>query len=69
MNAFISTIFEIARNYEMRQEDLFLAALRSFQEMHDNYFEDLEQDVRAFVGSHQPEHRRALRPGPAWSAC
>ena len=53
MNAFISTIFEIARNYEMRQEHLFLAALRSFQEMHDNYFEDLEQDVRAFVGSHQ----------------
>jgi len=53
MNAFISTIFEIARNYEMRQEQLFLAALRSYQEMHDNYFEDLEQDVRAFVGSHQ----------------
>ena len=53
MNAFISTIFEIARNYEMRQEHLFLAALRSFQEMHDNYFEELEQDVRAFVGSHQ----------------
>lgn len=53
MTAFISTIFEIARNYEMRQEHLFLAALRSFQEMHDNYFEDLEQDVRAFVGSHQ----------------
>ena len=53
MTAFISTIFEIARNYEMRQEDLFLAALRSFQEMHDNYFEDLEQDVRAFVGGQQ----------------
>ena len=53
MNAFVSTIFEIARNYEMRQEDLFLAALRSFQEMHDNYFEDLEQDARAFVGSQQ----------------
>ena len=53
MNAFVSTIFEIARNYEMRQEHLFLAALRSYQEMHDNYFEDLEQDVQAFVGSHQ----------------
>jgi transcriptional regulator with XRE-family HTH domain len=53
MNAFVSTIFEIARNYEMRQEDFFLAALRSYQEMHDNYFEDLEQDVRAFVGSHR----------------
>lgn len=53
MNAFISTIFEIARNYEMRQEHFFVAALRSYQEMHDNYFEDLEQDVRAFVASHR----------------
>jgi transcriptional regulator with XRE-family HTH domain len=53
MNAFISTIFEIARNYEMRQEHLFLAALRSYQEMHANYFEELEQDVQTFVSSHQ----------------
>ncbi len=53
MNAFISTMFEIARNYEMRQEHFFLAALRSYQEMHNNYFEDLEQDARAFVASHQ----------------
>jgi transcriptional regulator with XRE-family HTH domain len=48
MNAFISTLFEIARNFEMRQENFFLAALRSYQEMHDNYFEDLEEDVRTF---------------------
>lgn len=53
VNAFISTIFEIARNHEMRQEQLFLAALRSYQEMHGNCFGALEQDVRAFVGSHQ----------------
>ncbi|GAA3999443.1 hypothetical protein GCM10022408_08010 [Hymenobacter fastidiosus] len=52
MNAFISTLFEIARNYEMRQEHFFLAALRSYQEMHDNYFDELEQDVRVFV-SHE----------------
>ncbi|WP_165768217.1 helix-turn-helix domain-containing protein [Hymenobacter amundsenii] len=52
MNAFISTLFEIARNYEMRQEHFFLAALRSFQEMHDNYFEELEQDVRTFSVEH-----------------
>lgn len=53
MNAFISTLFEIARNYEMRQEHFFLAALRSFQEMHDNYFEELEQDVRTFAVEHK----------------
>jgi transcriptional regulator with XRE-family HTH domain len=53
MNAFISTIIEIARNYELRQEHFFVAALRSYKEMHDNYFEDLEQDARTFVASHQ----------------
>ena len=64
MNAFISTIFEIARNYEMRQEHFFLAALRSYQEMHDNYFDDLEQDARAFGASHQlaPAPPLALAP-------
>ncbi|WP_180754434.1 helix-turn-helix domain-containing protein [Hymenobacter sp. DG01] len=65
MNAFISTLFEIARNYEMRQEHFFLAALRSFQEMHDNYFEELEQDVRTFMVEHKlpaaaPLDRRQL---------
>ena len=65
MNAFISTLFEIARNYEMRQEHFFLAALRSFQEMHDNYFEELEQDVRTFAVEHNlptaaPLDRRQL---------
>jgi transcriptional regulator with XRE-family HTH domain len=53
MNAFISTLFEIARNYELRQENFFLAALRSYQEMHDNYFEELEQDVRTFIVEEQ----------------
>ncbi|MBJ6145947.1 helix-turn-helix domain-containing protein [Hymenobacter sp. BT559] len=51
MNAFISTLFEIARNYELRQEHFFVAALRSYREMHDNYFEDLEQDAQAFVAT------------------
>ncbi|MDX2284827.1 MAG: helix-turn-helix domain-containing protein [Bacteroidia bacterium] len=52
VNAFISTLAKIARNYEMRTENFFFAALRSYQEMHDNYFEDLEeaagQCARAF---------------------
>ncbi|WP_400193846.1 helix-turn-helix domain-containing protein [Hymenobacter sp. B81] len=47
--AFISTLWELARNYEMRQEHFYLAALRSYQEMHDNYFDDLEDAVRSCV--------------------
>lgn len=49
INAFINTLFRIARNYEMGEENFFFAALRSYQEMHDNYFEDIETAVDDFV--------------------
>lgn len=48
VNAFISTIIEIAQHYNLTRESFFLAALRSYQEAHNNYFEDLEQKVLQF---------------------
>lgn len=48
INAFISTVIKIIRNYHLQGEDFYRAALRSYQDMHDNYFEDLEQSVRNF---------------------
>lgn len=48
VNAFISTLFKITRNYQMQREHLYLAALRSYQDMYDNYFEGLESAVRRF---------------------
>lgn len=48
ITAFLSTILQIARNYEMKQEHFYQAALRSYQEMHDNYFPELEQKVTDF---------------------
>ncbi|MCB0597200.1 MAG: helix-turn-helix domain-containing protein [Lewinellaceae bacterium] len=48
VNAFISTLFKITRNYQMQREHLYLAALRSYQDMYDNYFEELETAVRQF---------------------
>ena len=53
INAFISTILKIARNYEMGQENFYFAALRSYQEMHENYFEELEQAVEQFAKQNQ----------------
>ena len=47
VNAFIHTVINIARNYEMRGEHFYLAALRSYQEMHDNYLEEIEQAVKS----------------------
>lgn len=48
VNAFISTIIEIAVNYNMTRENFYLAALRSYQEANENYFENLELKSSAF---------------------
>jgi XRE family transcriptional regulator, fatty acid utilization regulator len=49
MSAFISTLVEIARNYDIGVENFYYSALRSYQEMHQNYFPDIEEQVNAFV--------------------
>ena len=48
ISAFISTIIEISRNYDMRVEQFYFSVLRSYQEMYDNYFEDLEEAAQQF---------------------
>ena len=48
MNAFMSTVIKIIRNYHVQGEDFYKAALRSYQDMHHNYFGELEDAVRAF---------------------
>lgn len=49
VSAFISTLISIAKNYEMRVEQFLLATLRSYQELHDNYFEDIETAAEHFA--------------------
>ncbi|RSK41627.1 helix-turn-helix domain-containing protein [Mangrovimonas spongiae] len=53
VNAFISTIIEIAKHYNFSRESFFLASVRSFQEANNNYFDDLEQKVLKFAKSYQ----------------
>ncbi len=48
VNAFINTAIKLTRNYQMRRENLYRAALRSYQDMYDNYFGELEDAARAF---------------------
>lgn len=45
VSAFISTYIDIARNYDLNKEKFLSAALRSYQELHDNYFPDLEKET------------------------
>ena len=57
VNAFISALLEIARNYSLREENFFFAALRAYQELRMNYFEEIEAAADAFVQKHQiPEN-------------
>ncbi len=48
-SALVDTIVKIARSYDMKVEHLLLGALRSYQEMHNNYFEDLEEAAEKFL--------------------
>jgi len=48
-SAFIGTLIEIARNYNMSVEQFYFSALRTYQEMYDNYFEELELQAERFL--------------------
>lgn len=53
VGAFISTLVELSRNYALREENFYFAALRSYLELHNNYFEDIEDAVSQFVKLHK----------------
>lgn len=48
LSALINSVFEIARNYNLQEEHFYFSCLRSYQEMNDNYFEDIEEAVIKF---------------------
>ena len=49
LNAFIGTLFEISRNYDLRVETFYFSVMRSYQEIHNNYFEELELAAERFL--------------------
>ena len=53
VGAFISTLVELSRNYALREENFYFAALRSYLELHNNYFEEIEDAVSQFVEQHK----------------
>jgi len=48
VSAFISAINHIAQTNGLTQEGFYLAMLRSYQEMHDAYFEEIEKEAQRF---------------------
>ncbi|RMG18406.1 MAG: XRE family transcriptional regulator [Bacteroidetes bacterium] len=57
LSAFVSTLIEISRNYDMQVEQFFFSVLRSYQEMHNNYFEDLEEVAADFSAQYLLERQ------------
>jgi hypothetical protein len=56
--AFIRTLAELGKAYDVRLERFLFAALRAYQKLNHNYFPDLEDAAAAFMGEHR------LRGGP-----
>ncbi|WP_440999389.1 helix-turn-helix domain-containing protein [Fodinibius sp. SL11] len=51
-SALLQTLLEVARNYDVQVEQFLLAALRSYQELNNNYFEGLEKEAQIFLEKH-----------------
>lgn len=58
--AFISTLARIAANYNMTQEHFYFAALRAYQELNENHFDELEREVTRFRQKYGLEEDRSL---------
>lgn len=48
VNAFISSLLEISQHYAIRNGHFYFAALRSYLELNDNYFPEIEASVNQF---------------------
>ena len=48
-SALLHAVLEIGRRYDLQEEDVLRAILRSYQEIHENYFQELEDAALAFT--------------------
>jgi len=60
--ALVRTALEIGRLYDVQVEHFLFAALRSYQYLHHNYFEEIEKTADAFVAEHGWQERTTLEP-------
>ncbi|MCP5097938.1 MAG: helix-turn-helix domain-containing protein [Chloroflexi bacterium] len=49
VSALMHAILSIGRKYDFKEEEFLRAALRSYQEIHENYFQDLEEAALSFT--------------------
>lgn len=58
MSAFVNTIVEMARSHNLSLEQFYFSALRTYQEMHENYFPQLEDEADKFAESQNLESKQ-----------
>lgn len=49
VTAFINTLIEISKNYNLSKERFYFAVIRSFQELYDNYFPEIEEKANGYI--------------------
>ncbi len=54
VSAMVRTFMDIALSYNMSVERLYMTMLRSYQELHDNHFEEMEADADRFLAEFAP---------------
>lgn len=60
ISAFINTLKEISRTYDIQNGEFFEAVLRSFQEMNENYLPDIEEVVENFRKKNEIENINSI---------
>lgn len=53
MRALVGTILELARTHSIKIDDLFFALLRSYLDLHQNYFPEYEKQAKEFRAKHK----------------
>nr|WP_315026999.1 helix-turn-helix transcriptional regulator [uncultured Chryseobacterium sp.] len=61
VTAFINALIEISQNYNLGKERFYFAVLRSFQELYDNYFPEIEEKVKQFTAENQLQISKDLK--------
>lgn len=61
VTAFINALIEISQNYNLGKERFYFAVLRSFQELYDNYFPEIEDKTVEFIKENGLDINKDLR--------
>ena len=62
VGAFISTLVELGRNYAVQEGNFYHRAMRAYQELNLNYFEELEKAASDFIDQHQLPRDGSVSP-------